>query len=62
MEMRFRDHVVALAVGQFLVVRRGVEHQPYAAEEVEVILFEPAGTLNTGNVQNELTKTALKRV
>lgn len=41
--------------GEFVIVPRGVEHRPSAAEEVHVLLFEPAGTLNTGNVRNELT-------
>lgn len=53
--MEFRDRVVELAAGDLIVVPRGVEHRPVADEEVEVILFEPAGTLNTGNVRNERT-------
>ena len=48
--MEFRDHTVEVSAGDFLIVPRGVEHRPVADEEVEVILFEPAGTLNTGNV------------
>ena len=62
MEMRLRNGVITIGPGQFYVVPRGVEHQPYAAEEVEVVLFEPASTLNTGNIRNELTKDKLKRV
>jgi mannose-6-phosphate isomerase-like protein (cupin superfamily) len=53
--MRFRDRDIHLEEGEFLVVPRGVEHQPVAAEEVQVLLFEPMSTLNTGNVRNELT-------
>lgn len=53
--MEFRDRVVELAQGDFIIVPRGVEHRPVADEEVEVVLFEPAGTLNTGNVHNERT-------
>lgn len=53
--MEFRDRSVVLEAGDFLVVPRGVEHRPVAEEEVEVVLFEPAGTLNTGNVRNERT-------
>jgi len=41
--------------GEFVIMPRGVEHRPCAAEEVHVMLFEPAGTLNTGNVRNERT-------
>ena len=50
MRVEFRDHVVELAPGEFLVVPRGVEHRTAADEECEVILFEPAATRNTGNV------------
>ena len=53
--MEFRDRAVELQAGDFLIVPRGVEHRPVADEEVEVLLFEPAGTLNTGNVRNERT-------
>jgi mannose-6-phosphate isomerase-like protein (cupin superfamily) len=60
--MEFRDRRVELCAGEFLVVPRGVEHRPVAEEEVEVILFEPAGTLNTGNVENERTVHAPKRL
>lgn len=60
--MEFRDKVVELQTGEFLIVPRGVEHRPVADEEVEVVLFEPATTLNTGNVRNERTVEELKRV
>lgn len=46
---------MVLDEGEFLIVPRGVEHQPVADEEVQVLLFEPATTLNTGNVRNERT-------
>ncbi len=48
-EMQFRDRTVPLREGEFLIVPRGVEHRPVAAEEVSVLLFEPAGTVNTGS-------------
>lgn len=60
--LRLRTGIVTLSPGQFYIVGRGIEHQPYAQEEVEVVLFEPASTLNTGNVRNELTKENLKRI
>lgn len=53
--MELRDRTVELHAGDFIIVPRGVEHRPVADEEVEVILFEPAGTLNTGNVRNART-------
>lgn len=59
--MEFRDRSVELAAGDFLVVPRGVEHRPVADAEVEVVLFEPANTLNTGNVRNERTRDRLDR-
>ena len=56
--MEFRDRVVELGPGELLVVPRGVEHRPVADDEVEVLLFEPAGTLNTGNVRDAFTVDA----
>ncbi len=53
--MEFRDRATDLHAGEFLIVPRGVEHRPVAAEEVEVLLFEPAGTLNTGNAGGHRT-------
>ena len=56
--MRLRDREVTVGEGEFFIVPRGVEHQPVAEQEAHVLLFEPAGTLNTGNVQNERTVAA----
>ena len=53
--MELRDRAIELEAGDFLIVPRGVEHRPVADDEVEVVLFEPAGTLNTGNVRSERT-------
>ncbi|HWE40461.1 MAG TPA: cupin domain-containing protein [Isosphaeraceae bacterium] len=53
--MEFRDRHVWLDEGEFLVVPRGVEHRPVADEEAHVLLFEPATTLNTGDVRDERT-------
>jgi mannose-6-phosphate isomerase-like protein (cupin superfamily) len=49
------DRAMELSEGEFLIVPRGVEHRPVAHEEVQVLLFEPAGTLNTGNVRGVFT-------
>lgn len=54
--MEYRDKAVVLNENEFLIVPRGIEHRPVATEEVSVMLFEPASTLNTGDTQNELTK------
>jgi mannose-6-phosphate isomerase-like protein (cupin superfamily) len=60
--MEFRDRHVWLEEGEFLIVPRGVEHRPVAEEEVHVLLFEPATTLNTGDVRNERTVERLDRL
>ena len=54
---RFDD--VWIEEGEFLIVPRGVEHRPVADEETHILLFEPANTLNTGNVEGELTAKVL---
>ena len=53
--MEFRDRTIELSAGDIVIVPRGVEHRPVADQEAEVLLFEPASTLNTGNVVNERT-------
>jgi mannose-6-phosphate isomerase-like protein (cupin superfamily) len=60
--MEFRDRQVWIEEGEFLVVPRGVEHRPVADAECWLLLFEPASTLNTGNVLNERTVRELERV
>ncbi len=60
--MEFRDKNVELNEGEFLIVPRGVEHRPVADEEIEVILFEPATTVNTGEVEDAKTVRDLKRI
>ena len=51
-DMEYRDRTVHLEAGDLIVVPRGVEHRPNAAGEVEVLLFEPQGVRNTGNVEH----------
>jgi mannose-6-phosphate isomerase-like protein (cupin superfamily) len=53
--IQLRDRDITLDPGEFFIVPRGVEHKPVAETEAHVLLFEPAGTLNTGNVTNERT-------
>ena len=62
LRIRLRDREVTVNEGEFFVVPKGVEHQPIAEEEVQVVLLEPASTLNTGNVRNERTVERLDRV
>lgn len=59
----FRDGVVELGEGEFVVVPKTVEHRPRAlTEEPVVLMFEPATTLNTGNAESDLTVSDLKRL
>ena len=60
--MEFRDRTVQLREGEFLVVPRGVEHRPVAIEEVEVVLFEPVTTVNTGDHPSDRTVKNLVRL
>ena len=53
--IHFRDRVVSLEQGEFVVVPRGVEHKPAADAPAHVLLFEPASTRNTGNVDHRYT-------
>ena len=60
--MELRDRQITLNEGEMLVVPKGVEHRPVADKEVWVLLFEPAGTLNTGNAADEKTKNELETI
>jgi quercetin dioxygenase-like cupin family protein len=60
--MDLRDKPIWLEEGEFLVVPRGVEHRPVADEEAWVVLFEPASTVNTGNVRSGRTLRKLDRI
>lgn len=62
-DMEFRDKTITVHPGEFLIVPRGVEHRPVAHEEAEVLLFEPASTINTGNLSpGDRTRTNLERL
>ena len=60
--IKFRDKDLVLSAGELVVIPKGVDHLPVAAEEVQVMLIEPKGTLNTGNVVTEKTKQVLERI
>lgn len=63
MRLEFRDGVRVLTAGQMCIVPRGVEHRPVAESECHILMFEPAGTLNTGDAAaSELTVEELPRV
>ena len=58
LNIHFRDGQVALNEGELYVVPRGVEHKPVADEECHILLIEPAGTINTGEIVDEKTAAA----
>lgn len=62
LHMEFRDKTVVLTPGEFIIVPRGIEHRPVAPEEVSIMLFEPASTVNTGDSGGELTRDELERI
>lgn len=55
LQIEFRDKTVTLQEGEMIIVPRGVEHKPYAKEEVHLLLFEPKNIKHTGDVESELT-------
>lgn len=57
LRMDYRDHSTLIGEGEFIIIPRGIEHRPVAEEEVAVMLFEPASTLNTGDQISELTRS-----
>ncbi|HRI78333.1 MAG TPA: cupin domain-containing protein [Cyclobacteriaceae bacterium] len=62
LKMEFKDKTEMIRAGEIIIVPKGVEHRPVAEEEVELMLFEPATTLNTGNLENERTRKDLSRL
>lgn len=62
LRIMLRDREVLIHPGEFFIVPKGVEHCPVADEETHVLLFEPAATLNTGNVRGERTVERPPRV
>lgn len=57
--IKLREQDIKLEVGEFVIIPRGVEHCPVAEEEVHVMLLEPKTTINTGDVESDLTKKDL---
>lgn len=59
LKMEFKDKTETINPNEFIVVPKGTQHRPVADEEVSVMLFEPKTTLNTGNLNNEMTRSNL---
>jgi mannose-6-phosphate isomerase-like protein (cupin superfamily) len=62
LKMEFRDKTLEIYPGEFIIVPRGIEHKPVAEGEVHILLFEPASTLNTGNIDDERTRKELEKI
>jgi len=60
--MEFRDKTIELSENEFLIVPRGIEHRPVAEKEVSIMLFEPASTVNTGDVGGARTRKNLEKI
>jgi len=60
--IELKDKTLHLHAGEFVIIPKGVAHKPYAPKEVHVLLFEPATTLNTGNVTNHQTVSDLDKI
>ena len=53
--IEFEDQIVELNAGEMIVVPKGKKHKPYATEEAKIMLIEPRGIINTGDIKNDLT-------
>ena len=62
LEMELDDRTITVNPGEFLIVPRKTNHRPKALGEARVLMFEPTSTLNTGNIENELTRTDLETI
>ena len=62
LKMDYGDKIADVKEGEFIIIPKGTKHRPIADDETHVLLFEPANTLNTGNVRNELTLESPKKL
>tara|TARA_E500000178_G_scaffold46093_1_gene41327 strand:- start:1227 stop:1586 length:360 start_codon:yes stop_codon:yes gene_type:complete len=53
--IEFEDQIVELNAGEMIVVPKGKKHKPYATEEAKIMLVEPRGIINTGDIESDLT-------
>jgi len=60
--IELEDKTLELEAGEFVIIPKGVEHKPYAPDEVSILLFEPASTLNTGDAESDLTVSKLDKI
>ena len=62
LKMKLEDKTLQLKEGEFVIIPKGVLHCPIADEEVKVMLFEPEGTVNTGNIEGDFTKKTIEEI
>ena len=62
LKIEFRDRIEIIRENEIIIVPKGVEHRPIAEEEVSIMLFEPATTINTGDLDNERTRKNLEAI
>ena len=62
MKIRMNDEEIILCEGEYIVIPRGVPHQPSAKEETYILMFEPIETINTGNMTSKLTREKLDKI
>ena len=60
LKIAFRDRTETIQENEIIIVPKGIEHKPIAEEEVSIMLFEPATTINTGDLENEHTRKNLE--
>lgn len=60
--MQLRDRDILLQKNDFIIIPRKTEHRPIAENEVEIMLFEPIGTVNTGDKTTDLTRAKLETI
>jgi len=60
--IRLKDKTLEINPGEFVVIPKGVDHQPFAPNEVKLMLFEPKSTVNTGNLESDKTITSLEEI
>ena len=62
LKMEYEDRTETINEGELIIIPKGTLHKPVAEQEVEVLLFEPKSTLNTGNLNNDFTRTDLEQL
>ena len=60
LKIEFRDRIETINENEMIIVPRGIEHKPIAEKEVSIMLFEPASTINTGELENKFTRKKLE--